>query len=1167
VTEPFARTSWVPLEPFLDNLRRAGRGVVRVAVASGSRMFCSGWMITDSLVVVPTFAIDDAAADVSVLMPGIEGDAPSRVEFLPQADASSPLPALLRLATAVPDRAQRLHVASPRPAEPLLLVHHPQAVLEQQVSHGHVLTTTLERLTHDAASAPGSAGAPVLSAETGRILAMHHSKGMDEGSPAPGRALPLAALLDALRGCTAWPEIVAFHQLADVTPTVPLPVGSAAPVAPPPPDAVLLAAAAAWTLDPAALEPADRARLEPLVVEPNDPVWALIPEERRRIAADGTLAALRAARAPSAEPGRADRTLDRIFAGPPYDLAAVPDDELPFWLQAVAWFGEVASDLPTPAQVHRELEGRRVRSRLEAAAGPRLYGRDDELARLRTWAEGDEPRPVLLTGIGGVGKSALVARFALSLPRETVILWLDFDRPDLAPENAVSVLKALGEQLAVQRSGVTLPPVTEATWRASAEAVGTALRGTPTVLVLDGFEVAQHAQRDDELWKVLGLVLAGAPATPVVVSGRAPVPNLRLGGRPALAMPLTGLPAEAARAWLNSRGVDDPAVLEAILRVSDCVPLLLKLAVRLVETGGDVTDVPRRLPRALVDGYLYQRILDRVVDRRLRPLAHDALVLRRLSADVLVAVLDDRMPADLDPAEVIARLTRELALVESSAPVGLDAGALRMRPEVRVATLRLLEVEDVERVRLIDRRAAEWYTGPGAAAGGDPQSRVVAAAEAVYHHVRGGDVAAARAAWLPGCASLLAGADEDVPDGFRAARDWLRAQVGGAEGPAVEVHSWEGTALNRIRDAFARGLDRVVFTVLDERPERSPDSPLLVYDAWALRARGDLPGARRLLDAEPVVAGEVGWARAVVAARCAVLDDDPDGADRLLRVAESFGARWGPEFALAVTAARVRLTVDLASENRLVLAPHRIRNDEVALAPWDVTLPSLRTAVARDVYLSLPIVPTDAAESQAFRHELDLQRTHLNSRSSLRPLRPWLSGDEPGDVSLAPPPGDRPDLLVSHLVRLSGRRWRLVTDGPFLDQVRRAVERDPHVDLIRLALAGTLAPFALDGLRYRDGSSLVACMERAANSASASRVDPEDADRVAELREVLGEFGYSDPMLDPEFLVGDRPYRWRKLRSSGWDSGANALLLYAFGPDPLSTMERRVLGRPELKAS
>ena len=52
-------------------------------------------------------------------------------------------------------------------------------------------------------------------------------------------------------------------------------------------------AAVAWTFDPATLDPADRARLEPLVVDPDDERWALLPEERRRVAAASTLAELR----------------------------------------------------------------------------------------------------------------------------------------------------------------------------------------------------------------------------------------------------------------------------------------------------------------------------------------------------------------------------------------------------------------------------------------------------------------------------------------------------------------------------------------------------------------------------------------------------------------------------------------------------------------------------------------------------------------------------------------------------------------------------------------------------------------------------------------------------------------------------------------------------------
>jgi len=365
--------------------------------------------------------------------------------------------------------------------------------------------------------------------------------------------------------------------------------------------------------------------IRPFIDDPDEPLWSLLPDERRRlIAAADSLELLRSAHDPAADPGPAGSTVSRILAGSPFDLAGVPDEELPYWLQAVSWFAPVVPGLPAAADVHRELQARRVRGRLRVTATPRLWGREAELETLRRWFAGPEPPPMIVTGIGGMGKSALVARFALDLPPDTVILWLDFDRADLAPDNAVSVLTTLVEQLAVQRAGFTPPPVDEASWPAAAWALSTSLSGAGALLVLDGFEVAQHVRRHEELWGVLNTVIDRAADTRVVVSGRAPVPDLRLGHRVAATLPLTGLPPEAVRAWLLERGIEEPAVLDAVLRLADGVPLLLKLAVRLVQAGDGAPDVLRRLPRELVAGYLYQRILDRVVDLRLRQLAHGA---------------------------------------------------------------------------------------------------------------------------------------------------------------------------------------------------------------------------------------------------------------------------------------------------------------------------------------------------------------------------------------------------------------------------------------------------------------------------------------------------------------------------------------------------------------
>jgi hypothetical protein len=1201
---PSATSSWVPLETYLQNLERAAGGIAKIGLGPAADLTCTGWMLTDSLVVVPSSVLDGGLETPVVChLPRLVGPAPARVEFMPAApDAGSSgdplqmLPALVRLHRSYPDRAQVLRGTRLRPGEPLLLLHYPLDSVELQLSQGRLVNVGSDGIVHDVESAPGSSGAPLLSAETAQVLGMHRGTAHSLRSPI-GVGLPLAELLETFLASPAWPEISEFHRLAVVgrpgaqrtaerTPTT--------STGDEPPDAALLRAALSWTINPDTLDPRERERIQLLVGDPESSRWSLPGDERQRlIRAAGSLKVLRSAYRVAADPSPGDRVLDRIINGPPLELAEVPDDELPYCLQAVHWLTPVVPGLPSAADVNRELQRRRVRSRLRPVATERLWGREAELARLQGWAAEPHPPAMLVTGIGGMGKSALVARFALDLPDETAILWLDFDRPDLAPDDAVSVLSALAGQLAVQRERVDLPAIDGSNWATAAKALGDALGEARALLVLDGFEVAQHAERHDELWGVLDLVLAQAPGTRVVVSGRAPVPNLRLGGRPAEPMPLTGLPREAARAWLVSRGIRAPAALQAVLRVADGVPLLLKLAVRLVEEGGDVAEVPRSLPRELVDGYLYQRILDRVVDRRLQPLAHDALVLRRITPEILRVVLADRIPEGMDANKAIGGLTREMALVEAFDPPATGppapmtaVAALRLRPEVRVATLRLLEIEDFERVNEIDRRTADWYSGPGAAPD-DPEARVAAAAEAVYHYVRAGDVDRARAAWVDGSLAFLRGVEDDIPARFSRARRWLRSQVAGGDDELRTsvglLRSWETSALARIENALARGLDRSVPSILDERPDRSADSPLLAYDAWIRRERGDGRGAAQLLHYASATSGRVGWVRRIVAARTAMFNRDFAQADRLLRAVGSSGPANADQGA-AVVAARVRLTVDVGAEvsllGSLITSERRDDNLEAKLqrllVPWDFVVPSLRSWFGRALHITLPHIPDAQLAGWSFADDLDTLRERVLRRPvpfSLRVSRPQDPDGTLGPLGPGVPTLSRDlveSVLAQRLADLSAQRWRLERDELFLAQARSMIERSKRfVDQLGLSVAATSAAYD-DGLRFTDGLPLSVFVQEAAARAGASMLDQKSVAHIKVQRTILEAVARLDPRLGLDNLIhtfdGPGPYSWVSLPRHGWEDGANALLLFMFGPDPLEELERRALGRPELKA-
>lgn len=1190
-------SGWVPLDAYLTGLRSAAAGVVRVSVGGERQVSGTGWLITGSLVVVPAFVLRPALDEVvHCLVPNVDEPVTARVEFLPadQARTSGPAgvqPALLRLVRDIPDTALSLHLASPQLGEQLLMLHYPMGIGQLQVGHGRLLEVgQAHGIAHDAASEPGSAGGALLSAVTLGILGMHWG---NDGTR--GQAMPLAELLDQLVDAPAWSEIAALNRLGALGP-------QSRSFSSPEPDisperaatsagvpAALLRAALTWTIDPDSLEQSERDMLRPLVADPDADRWSLPSDERRAlIEAAGSSEALRSVYRPVPTPGPADRTLQRIITGSALDLGQVPDDELPYCLPVINLLSTVVADLPEPAQVHRELERRRIRSRLRPVATERLWGRGEELSTLGRWYRLHDPPPMLVTGIGGMGKSALIARFVLDLPDTTIVLWLDFDRADLAPDNAVSVLSALVEQVAAQLDGLVAPTLDAAGWPDVARWLGATLGQTPAVLVLDGFEVAQHVERHDELWPVLDAVVAGAEGTRVIVSGRAPVPGLVIGGRSAEQLPLRRLSAPASRRWLVDRGVRSADILEPVLGITDGVPLLLKLALRLIDSGDDVTSLPQSLRRELVEGYLYQRILDRVMDARLRPLAHDALLLRRIDAELIRAVLPDRIPDDLDPEEAVRRLTRELAVVEAvDEPIQAGAGpaasgALRLRPEVRLATLRLLETEDWQATREMDRRVAEWYLRQRDATS-DPEDRIDSAAEAVYHFVRAGDIHRAEVAWLPGVSAQLQGTEREVPTRFSPARRWLAGRLRGAAGP-MPVHSttasWEMAAADRIRQALARGLDRTIPGILDERLERSPGSPLLVYDAWQARERGDYGRALALLRAAAERPGATAWDTRVVLARTAALSGDLLLADRALRPQDSSVVPENSDQAAAAVAARIRLGVDIWSEVRALMSvddlrdsvipldPHELaRAARSLLAPWDLAVQPVRR-LTPDAHIALPPAPTTPATAERFASELDQLRRRLI------PTEPHVLVADPEPVQLL----SSNEVVdgwswAQRLTQLSALRWRAACNPEFFSYVDiRRRSMSSRLDQLQLSIFATLGALYPENIRYGDGFSLIDLLQSVVKRSSPSMVDREARPRVEFGRSLLERLAASESTINPDLigildeLAAGLHLPWGALPGSGWRDGSNTLVLLLLGPDPLDQLERRVLGRPETDA-
>jgi hypothetical protein len=118
-------------------------------------------------------------------------------------------------------------------------------------------------------------------------------------------------------------------------------------------------------------------------------------------------------------------------------------------------------------------------------------------------------------------------------------------------------------------------------------------------------------------------------------------------------------------------------------------------------------------------------------------------------------------------------------------------------------------------------------------------------------------------------------------------------------------------------------------------------------------------------------------------------------------------------------------------------------------------------------------------------------------------------------------------------------------------------------------VAATAAAYD-DGLQFTDGLPLSVLIQEAAARAGTSMLDQESVTRIKVQRTILEAVARLDPRLGLDKLIhafdGSGPYSWVSLPRHGWEDGVNALLLFMFGPDPLEELERRVLGRPELKA-
>lgn len=396
------------------------------------------------------------------------------------------------------------------------------------------------------------------------------------------------------------------------------------------------------------------------------------------------------------------------------------------------------------------------------------------------WLRPRQQPALSVWGPGGVGKSALIMRFMLEHSRleeagRIPFAYLDFDRPSLDVTYPLSLCVEMIRQLHVQFPGIagfdelrselagSAPPGSASVSTPSAAELDEQLASTrtflaellgviesalgprPYVIMLDTFEEVQYRgeSRAHPFWDLLAELQQRRPFLRVVVSGRAPVTSLRLAGKEPNSIEVGALDREAALSFLGVQGVGNKALADRLFGMIGGMPLSLKLAAELVrrrETGKDSADalgeesgLLLEMSDEVIQGQLYARVLDHIKAEQVRRLAHPGLVLRRITPDVILNVLNG--PCSIGVRDIVeaSALQDELRRETSLVLVDDSEGALVHRPDLRRVMLKLLAEREPAKVEEIRRAAVRWYR---------TQTGRRARAEESYHTLQLGDLPA-----------------------------------------------------------------------------------------------------------------------------------------------------------------------------------------------------------------------------------------------------------------------------------------------------------------------------------------------------------------------------------------------------------------------------------------
>lgn len=726
----------------------------------------------------------------------------------------------------------------------------------------------------------------------------------------------------------------------------------------------------------------------------------------------------------------------------------------------------------------------------------------------------DESRALVLSGIGGVGKSTLVAKFlvdhiANAAPTTRLIFsYLDFDRTAVSGAQPATLLLEIMRQLACQLpkardrlnqlrtqvqenvASVAAMPSFSGSDEASAVAglprelidrsqmnlyleplarcLNDAHDDRVMLVVLDTFEEVQLLG-DEATARVEGFIedmLRVLPHMRVLIAGRDEAAGFF---RAAARLALKGFGDKPSRrAFLESRGVSRN-LSEQIAAQAGGRPLALLLAARLVsefnEESLDLSMMERfkaRFDETLTEGILYERILQHIPDERLRQIAHPGLVLRRLDTDVIVYVLAPTLglgDISVEAAQqLLALLRRQRDLVREE-----PDGSVVHRPDVRTQMLQLMTQQNPGLVDRLHQAAVKFYRYRQSAAVG-AEARIQAGIEEIYHLLcLGQQLKRVLELWSPAARLALGRSVEDVanPNGQLALRVLLDRTVGIIESEELPPELAQLYAGNATRNALSERHPERALKIMERWqyalavPRRSP-LLALTLDRNGLWQKAKLAFLETPPTRDTPLEDLLAWGDFIERARL-----DPKERARLAAPVLSLLYQQAPASKVVLAAQRLHLRTLAFSQERSfreyslpssrVLRPRS--QIDVSSNPWSITLGLVEATPG--LMNSLDLGRSDLQRRQArLLHDLCAKRGQKADRIIQRLCDAVLSSNRPRALARVekeePWTEESYRIVLQHLSRPSTPQWYV----PIAVLLRRESGRTARLaDILDLTLA------------------------------------------------------------------------------------------------------------------